>query len=339
MRLLVVVLLSFGLACGSDGADTAAPPPSDGACATSGLVARPPAGADRPALLVAEGAEVALVQGEDRRVLGRVDGRATLALAGAAGEVVVEVTGRGADEPGSLVRLGAGCVSPVDTPEADSVQLADVSPDGRVLYATFRSPIDDEPSGDLVLQSLADASRTVLGPASAPEYGVHRVSIGGDVAVVSADSDLTETFIYLDLQGGDVPGRANPTEGLAYNQPPRMAHAVLAPDGSRLAYLEGPDWDPARFDATGSDEEAVVGNWQLVVVEAATGDERLRVELGGKDIAVDWLDFDGRWAVASVSADGEARPAMLVDTTVDDPAPVAVELAVGIASIVDAEGA
>lgn len=102
-----------------------------------------------------------------------------------------------------------------------------------------------------------------IAPAFAPEFSTERGSVGGDVIVATASADLTESIAFYSPAGDEIGDRFNPTTTLAYNMPPLLSHAVLSPDGSELAWLEGPDHNGVT--------QTVEGDWVLVVADSRSG--------------------------------------------------------------------
>lgn len=299
-----------------------------GACATETDLAAGsspnPTPSGPPHLLVASGSSVSRWEEGASTELGSVGGRARLAVdAGDAGVLVEALDG---DEETKIVFLDDPD-EPLDTPRADRVTLFEapvVDGEAHVLYATYAE--DPEPTGDVLLQGLEEGDRRRVAPAAAVEFSVSRASYGRVLIVLSAVADLTEDFSYYLPDGTEVIERPDPTDGLVYNAPPFMTQAVLGADGRSLAYLEGPDWDP--------EAEAAVGDWELVVIDQADGDERVRLEVAPGDEEALWLDFDGRWAVFSRAEEQEPLPVLLVDTLADDPEPRDLEVR-GTATILD----
>lgn len=200
-----------------------------------------------------------------------------------------------------------GRAGAIDAGNAKQIQLHDVAPidgDHRILLTTY---VGDEntaridPWGYLYVQDIDSPNRRRVTIAYAPEFGVGRASYGGGVIVTSATADLTESFEFFRPDGTGVKGRPNPTDDLEYAAPPYMSDAVLSPDGSLLAYLEGPD-------TSMESSTEPVGSWVAVVLDQRTGREHLRVRVESKDRCVSWLDFDGRWLVFShtLKARGDA---------------------------------
>lgn len=197
-----------------------------------------------------------------------------------------------------------------------------------VIFSRCHRPAQDEPFGSVSALQLGSMLRRKVTDACRVEFGVTRVSVGGDVLAVSAHADLTESFRFYDLDGEELK-RPNPSEDLPYNEPPLLIQAVLSPDGDELAYLSGPD---VSGIAGGGDTR--VGKWVLVVQDQRTGRDVVRVPLappaGERDFVR--LDFDGRWAVLSEVGD---RPVRVVDTSDARPREVALSKVRGVASFDD----
>ncbi len=188
-----------------------------------------------------------------------------------------------------------------------------------------------EPSGDLILQRIAQprSEATVLGPSVGVEYGVGAVSSRGPRIVVSAGADLGEFFSFHDMAGNELDLSTNPVPvGHRYGQPPAYEHAALGADWTTLAFVEGPDWS--------QEEQAEVGDWQLVVVDLDSGAETTRIPLFDRGtVEVSHLDFDGTWAVVSrddqVIDRAEPLAALAVDTR--DGSITEIEGSAGIATV------
>ena len=210
----------------------------------------------------------------------------------------------------------------LDTGDAHAVVLLDafVDDDGEiaVIYGEVRAPgaLDGAETNVWLQRFRQPRSEAVaLGWFAGIEHGVDAASRGGDRIAVSAGADLGEVFTFYDLQGNEIDEPNNPVAvGHRYNEPPWYQHVSLAPDGRTLAFVEGPDWD--------QDAQAIVGDWELVVVDLDSGDETARLALGDRGtMRVSFVDFDGTWAVISRTEDtGDLRqdqplPALAVDTT------------------------
>lgn len=248
------------------------------------------------------------------------------------GTVVAEVADPTNPERTDLVVLDESGSTVLDTSERGAT-LFDVSPvDGEptVFYGTLPGDNTDEVPGELFRRAFDEDAPTRLDVAFAPEYGVARTSQAAGVVVISAGADLTEQFTFVDLQGEPVEGIFNPTTEAPYNAPPYWAEAVLAPDGTEYAYLEGPDLD----GVDGSD--VLIGDWQLVVV-STKGVERVRLMMAPQSTSVWRLDFDGRFAVASLGPIDAKQPTsvLVVDTKASKPVPTPLCGLTGTATIAD----
>jgi len=155
--------------------------------------------------------------------------------------------------------------------------------------------------------AIADA-----GVGSAPEFIVKRVGFGPDRIVTSAFADLTEVIEYRTTQGVPLNDQRSPTEDLGYNLPPLMIQGVLSPDGSRLAYIEGPDFDGEQGTRSGS--------WAVVIYDVGAGTEIDRYPMLSADEKAHWLDYDGRFVVVSAGDEDNFfpnGPPVLIDTDND----------------------
>jgi hypothetical protein len=195
-----------------------------------------------------------------------------------------------------------------------------------VLYTTCIRRPQREPEGYVYVMELEGQTSRRIADACRPEFFVMRVSFGGDVVVLSASSDLTEAFEFYALDGRELTERPDPTKDLPYNEPPLLIQAVLSPDGTSLAYLEGPD---VSGIAGGGDVR--VGDWALVVQDQRSGRETLRLDLArpADERGFARLDFDGRWAALSQSGN---RPVRVVDTKDARPREIKLRDVRGVAS-------
>jgi len=260
-----------------------------------------------PVLLAAHDHSVEVLREGQLTEVASIDVDAWLALDDGVGGVIVE---RRVEQGRSeLLRVTPEGEQPIDT-SGSGIFLHDViAIDGtpHIVYTTLDEETQAEVKGYVVLQNLATGEARQLAPAFQPEYSVERVSSAVGVLVASAFADLTESFDFFTLDGEPVPDISNPTRDLPYASPPLLAHAVLSTDGSQIAYLEGPDWDGVR--------QREVGEWVVVIRNLQTGEERYRALVGGREIRITWMDFDGRWLVISrETADDELLPPVLIDT-------------------------
>jgi len=84
--------------------------------------------------------------------------------------------------------------------------------------------------------------------------------------------------------------------------------ASVSSDGKKLAWIEGPD--PSKKASRRK------GNWTLVVADAVSGSESLRLVLGESTDLFTGFDWDGAWAIVSR---GSTQPALAVHTTDKQP--------------------
>jgi hypothetical protein len=84
--------------------------------------------------------------------------------------------------------------------------------------------------------------------------------------------------------------------------------ASVTADGKKLAWIEGPD--PSKRASKRK------GTWTLVVADAVTGTESLRLALGPSSDLFTGFDWDGSWAIVSR---GRTLPALAIHTTEKQP--------------------
>lgn len=236
-----------------------------------------------PAILVASGSKIVRVDGDDADVVGEVDGEATIAYGdGVSGIQAVEVDG-------TLVGMIDGSPMQLDPGAPGKVLLFDLEYiDGvpHALYGVLDAKPDAEQEGRLLLRSMTGAEPRDLGAAYAVEFTTFAGSIGGGLVSVSAYTDLTESVDIFPLDGSGPPNPWTPTRDLAYNEPPLVLDAILAPDGATIAWLSGPD-------ASGSQGvgDQTVGSWEVVVADL-DGGESHRIALEDEPRPTR-LDYDG----------------------------------------------
>jgi hypothetical protein len=212
------------------------------------------------------------------------------------------------------------------TPVPDADWLFDVAFVGDtevVVVSASPGAADSEPDEQLQMRPLGDLASElgVLGPATAAEYGVGWVDIVGDLAVTTAWADLTEWVEYRDLGTGETIPLPSPTDDLAYNQPPYVVAATLSPDGERVTWAEGPDWDGVTGDV-------VPAPWRVETMRLADGVEILSWPaseelLDAFTYQVHSIhDLGGHLVVNFVEWQAEAwspRPAIVIDLTAEEP--------------------
>jgi hypothetical protein len=250
--------------------------------------------------------------------------RVNLAYAAGPGLLVAEVNEFTEGERADVVILEGDGITELDSTDGEVLyEVSDVDGVPHLFFATLPGPNIDEQPGELFHRPVAGGDPTRIDVAFAPEYGVARASQAQGLVVASAFADLTETFTFTDLAGSPRDDVFDATEGAPYNAPPLWAQAVVDPDGTRYAYLEGPDVDGVN------DPETLVGEWELVIVTTAGGSQQLRLTIAGQDDRVRWFDFDGRFAVASLD-DGRV---LAVDTDAAAPESVVLCDVTGVATI------
>ncbi len=180
------------------------------------------------------------------------------------------------------------------------------------LVATNVGPVDSHP---ILMYDTVTRSRRTFGVGAALDSGTSRVSTGPDVIVTSGNADMGVAPVgYFTLAGLAATQGPDLTSRLPYPSAD-VVDVVISPDGARLAYLDGPNYRNGNPDPNDP--------WALVVVDAHTGHELQRTPLTAGADEYDWLEFDGRWAVASRHRSGAAgevaEDAVVVDTSVRQP--------------------
>lgn len=197
-------------------------------------------------------------------------------------------------------------------------------------------PDNSEAFGSVIVE-YADGEQVDVKSAGGPEYFVASVTIAPDRLLEGALTDLTEAFQYFGLDAEPRTDWYVPTASAPYNAAPLYQWplaAATAGDAAAvvLSWVEGPDFDGATNE--------LVGGWELVLANPATGDEVLRLDLGDAGATLLHADFDGRTWVGSfdLEADDEAIEAgrvVVVDTAAAEPAAVDAGCAAGVIATLD----
>lgn len=215
----------------------------------------------------------------------------------------------------------------------------------------------DEPDNyGAVIVEYSDGEQVDVKAAGGPEYGALSVTIGAERLAEGAWADLTESFAYYGPDGTVASDWFDPTQNAPYNAPPLYQWPIAAVDAddptqAELSWTEGPDFDGATNET--------VGGWNLVVADATTGEESLRLDLGDPGDALTYADFDGRFWVGTFNdaaggegadatepgtPDGEAGAAglparvIVVDTQAATPSAVDAVCPPGVTATIDRNG-
>lgn len=164
--------------------------------------------------------------------------------------------------------------------------------EGEAAAAMF-----DYDAGDVIVETAA-GEQLVVAATEHDGTRAHTAGMGADVVAI----DFEDDFVYVDVEGNDVDWY-NPTD-----DPARDGRGVTfvtpSPVSDQLAWLES------------DGEDASSGPWDLVVVDAVTGDELRSIPIGedgDRPVAGDW---DGRWFALTV---GEGTVPLLVDVDAESP--------------------
>ena len=159
----------------------------------------------------------------------------------------------------------------------DDAVLFDVAVFGGVESALVGEAWDGTAfeEGQLLAVPLDGRPPIAFGTAFAPEYGVGSIDVVDGVAVVSAFADLTELVSYTDIEGNEIT-LPSPTDDLPYGEAPFVHLATFSPDGSELAWIEGPE----HYLDVEAGTESWHGEWRIRSLDISTGDERLSWPFG-----------------------------------------------------------
>ncbi|MGH9136998.1 MAG: peptidoglycan-binding domain-containing protein [Acidimicrobiales bacterium] len=259
-----------------------------------------PAGAT---FVVPDGEGVALARADGNEPLTlHLPSEPKKAVRGPDGTIWAEVVG---DDGVEVYRVPDGGEAALSA--SGDVELASV---GWIDDRTAAVIIDRErPDGaeeyGAVLVEYADGEQVDVGPSGGPEYGAASVSIGAGRLVEGASLDLGEGFDYYGLDGESLTDWFDPTDTAEYNAPPFFQWPIAMGAGAdsdevTLSWVEGPDWD----GATGEQ----VGGWELVLADAATGAESLRLDLDDPGEVLLHADFDGLYWVGTFGTTAEEGP-------------------------------
>jgi hypothetical protein len=290
-----------------------------------------PAAPTAPAVLVATEHECV------RRALGTADVVAAAAdhvrscFAMSDGSIVAERSGPDASTVATRFVSGA---DPVDLPLANPRVLgAGVIAGRAVLFVVLGAPPGTENQAPITVYDVGSGSQRTFGFGSGPDSGANRISTDGHFIVASENADQGVGVRSYNADGTAAAGLPDLSDQMQAYPSQDVVQLVISPDGTRLAYLDGP---PFRSDGN-SDPN---GTWALVIVDVATGHELQRTVLSTGQDQYTWLDYDGRWAVASRIGCGDnacaGRAAVVVDTEAAHPSPMQIPGASGTTTLATA---
>jgi hypothetical protein len=112
--------------------------------------------------------------------------------------------------------------------------------------------------------------------------------------------DAPDDFTFHNLRGDVIRGLFDPNDDAPYFGPPSFSQPVLSPRGTKLSWVEGPDWSP--------EQSRLVGVSKLVVADSETGTESVRVKVGRNGEELHHADYDGRYWVGTFSKRMDRAP-------------------------------
>jgi hypothetical protein len=191
------------------------------------------------------------------------------------------------------------------------------TPDDQAILATVAVPIRPQAAGGIV---LAETSRGDPGPLAAhvvllPVDGSPMRDLADDAAAVVLDTD------------GMAPLPASVDLPKAVTSTHEILQATLAPDGSRLAYLQVACWSE-KFAGLGHTKSAcsdqvigvrLDGSAPAVLADDLPTASALAWSADGRTLVVRGTDRSGRAGLFQVDPAGATGPSLLLATTPDDP--------------------
>lgn len=310
----------------------------------SGVAIERAAGTERLALPAFAAPPRVAVRGPDGTVWAEMPATATEAVTTTS--VVDGDAGDGV--PMDVFRINAGATEAVRAATGGVALMSAGWLDGRTaaMIVDYVGARDDPETYGAVLVDFADGEQRDIGPAGGIEYGVNSVTIGAGRIVEGAFADLSEAFSTSDAQGSRLEDWPSPVTSEEYNQPPLHIWpvAAIAPGATvpTWAWVEAPDWD--------LETEQLEGGWSVVVADAATGTESLRLDLGDPGDALLHADFDGRFWVGTFAdhpepADLNVAPVnepparvLVIDTAAATPTVIDAGCAIGVTATLDRNG-
>jgi hypothetical protein len=188
--------------------------------------------------------------------------------------------------------------------ESGDVRLSHVGTMGRPRGRTVATYIDRNPNppsevfGHVYVESSSGRRRsvgeagTVVDLVASAAPAVYRVGAGPFASVVALGKlfDGSEGFIFTTLEGRVARGLDDPSDRAPFGRP-LYSTPVLSPTGAKLSWAEGPEWS--------SQQQRFVGNWKLVIANAKTGAESMRLRVGARNEELRHADYDGRYWVGT----------------------------------------
>lgn len=174
---------------------------------------------------------------------------------------------------------------------------------GRAAAAIIDADGQAVPQGPgygAVIVAYEDGEQVTVSPAAGWEWGADSATIGAERVMQAGTAEVVEWFASYRPDGTELDDWFEPGGSDA---PPTYVWPIpaVSADGPRavLSWAEYGDY-------TGSGNN---GPWSLVVADAATADESLRLDLGDVGERLIHADFDGRYWVGSFADTWQDEPA------------------------------
>jgi len=176
-----------------------------------------------------------------------------------------------------------------------------------ILYGSIDTSSDTAVINSISLFDLGSGESAAITSVTTGGFNAFRAAAGNGLVVASARTESGQETSTWAIDGKGVVERFSPATAHA-GSAQFIGPAVLSPDSKQIAWFQGPD--PSK---KGTQRK---GSWVLVVADAESGDESMRVTVAPASDNFTWLDWDGSWAVLSR---GFGKPAVAVHTTERNP--------------------
>jgi len=191
------------------------------------------------------------------------------------------------------------------------------------------------PGHGAVILAYEDGQQVTVSPAAGWEWGADSATIGAERVMQAGTEEVVDWFASYRPDGAELDDWFEPGGSDA---PPTYMWPIpaVSADGAR-AVLSWAELD----DYTGS---GATGPWSVVVADAVTVDESLRLDLGNVGERLIHADFDGRYWVGSFADTWEEEPAypdrvLIVDVQAAAPTVIDAGCPPGATATIDRLGA